>query len=173
MALIRLLTEDNSDITSFICHADSSCFFCFFFPAGNWTQRLITVPLPNQNYSFNMIKIAWYLLSFFLLSNNIFRICIKNMYKTIYSTLMVSLKHSIFTVDYNSVLISIFLNQNDKHANKNIVLMVNLSDSIFYWTAEFDLFSSIPSTPHVAQLHCAWFHLAGSCVLKSFSGLVI
>lgn len=39
-------------------------------------------------------------------------------------------------------------------------------------TAEFCLFSFIPNTPNVASL-CAWFHLAGSCVLKSFSGLVI
>lgn len=31
IAVIRLLTEDNSDISSFICHADYSCFFP---PAG-------------------------------------------------------------------------------------------------------------------------------------------
>lgn len=67
--------------------------------------------------------------------------------KTIYSTLIVSLKHSIFTVDYNSVCISIILNHNDKHTNKNIVLMVNLNDNIFFWTAEFDLLFPIPKYP--------------------------
>lgn len=115
---------------------------------------------------------------FFLFSDNIFRIdyaktCIKWAGKKLYHIHAVNLKHSIFTVDYNSVCISTFLNQNYKHTNKNIALMVNLSDYIFFWTAEFDSFSPIPSTPHVAQPYCAWFHLAGSCVLKPFSGLVI